>query len=90
MKFKLKKLFGFALVILLIWTVYTIFFSKIIEANIDYNALCEAQTTAANCNAKQCFWSNPKPAEPAKTMNYMGRVINVAAKPAQPGKCRYK
>ena len=30
MKFKLKKLFGFALVILLIWTVYNMFFSKII------------------------------------------------------------
>jgi hypothetical protein len=31
MKFNLKKLFGFALVILLIWSVYNMFFSKTIE-----------------------------------------------------------
>jgi len=78
MKFNLKKLLVFALVILLIWTVYNMFFGKIIEGA---HVWCTAQTNSTNCRAKGCFWANPKP---ARTYTYRGKTIT---EPAYPGGC---
>ena len=43
-------------VIFLIWIVYTMFFKNVTVEG--YTELCRKQTTAVNCRAKGCFWSN--------------------------------
>jgi len=89
MKFKLKKLFGFALVILLIWTVYTIFFSKIIEGEITHDERCKqfSNTNQTTCHNNRCTWISAKPEQPYIPRN--GRMPAQQARSAQPAQCRW-
>ena len=91
MKFNLKKIFGFAFVILLIWSVYNMFFGKIIEGVETEDDRCKKLTAQGPdvCWKSRCEWVNAKPAQPYIAKGVGGRRYAQPAKPAQPAQCRY-